>query len=236
MTAMTDGTAMTAMTTPTTTRARTPRCAGLACLLWLAIAWSSAGCHEKDPVTPPPPPLRPEANAAQKTAESAQKDCEPVDADHEGKPLAFDARSIPEGHRLAEQGRAKLRAAQSAEVTRAAREDLTTQAVQDFITALRADPYNVPATYSLAAAYATIGRYQCTVNLLTRLLQMRPHASKRAEVEQHIDKLLGRKQTLDPDFAEIRKDDRFRALIKKMCEGTNDANCVYGAQRENRER
>ena len=65
---------------------------------------------------------------------------------------------------------------------------------------------------------------------------MRPHPSKRAEVEAHLDKLLGRKQALDPDFSEMRRDERFRELIAKMCEGTNDANCVYGAQRDNRER
>jgi hypothetical protein len=193
------------------------------------------GCHGKQEVTAPPPPLRPEAEAAAK-AGSKQKDCEPVEPGSEGKPLPFDARSIPEGTRLAEQGKTKLRAAQSAEVTRSSREDLVTQAVDDFITALRADPYNVSATYSLAAAYATIGRNQCTINLLTRLLQMRPHPSKHAEVEAHLDHLLGRKQALDPDFAEMRKDDRFRDLIQKMCEGTNDANCVYGAQRDNRER
>lgn len=191
------------------------------------------GCHGKEQPTAPPPPLRPEAEPAPpKAATAVQKDCEPVDADHEAKPLSFDERSIPEGHRLAEQGRTKLRTAQSAEVARNTREDLVTQAVDDFITALRADPYNVEATYSLAAAYATIGRAQCTINLLTRLLQMRPHASKHAEVEAHIDKLLGRKQPLDPDFAEMRKDDRFRALIQKMCEGTNDPNCVFGAQRQ----
>ncbi|HEY0480309.1 MAG TPA: hypothetical protein VGD37_22475 [Kofleriaceae bacterium] len=206
-------------------------------LLGAVAALALAGCHEKQAPTAPPPPLRPEPEpAAQKSAASSQKDCEPMDADHEGKPLGFDERSIPEGHRLAEQGKAKLRTAQSAEVTRPTREDMVTQAVDDFITALRADPYNVEATYSLAAAYATIGRFQCTINLLTRLLQMRPHASKHAEVEQHLDKLLGRKQVLDPDFAGMRKDDRFRALIQKMCEGTNDANCVYGAQHENRER
>lgn len=213
------------------------RVVGLALVLVLGPALFGTGCHEKETPTLPPPPLRPEPEAPKaKATPASQKDCDPVDADHEGKPLSFDERSIPEGNRLAEQGKSKLRTAQSAEVTRATREDMITQAVDDFITALRADPYNVEATYSLAAAYATIGRYQCTVNLLTRLLQMRPHASKHADVESHIDKLLGRKQPLDPDFAGMRKDDRFRALIQKMCEGTNDANCVYGAQRENRER
>ena len=204
----------------------------------LAAVFLAAGaaCHEKQELTSPPPPLRPEAEAAPPKALATQKDCEPIDTDHEPKPLSFDERSIPEGNRLAEQGKAKLRTAQSAEVARPTREDMTTQAVDDFITALRADPYNVEATYSLAAAYATIPRPQCTINLLTRLLQMRPHPSKHADVEQHLDKLLGRKQALDPDFAAMRKDERFRALIQKMCEGTNDANCVYGAQRDNRER
>jgi hypothetical protein len=202
-----------------------------------ALAWFGAGCHEKQEMTAPPPPLRPEAEPAPPKAQTTtQKDCEPANPDREGKPLSFDERSIPEGTRLAEQGKAKLRTAQSAEVTRMTREDMVTQAVDDFITALRADPYNVEATYSLAAAYATIGRPQCTINLLTRLLQMRPHPAKHAEVEQHLDKLLGRRQVLDPDFAEMRKDERFRALIQKMCEGTNDPNCVYGAQRDNRER
>ncbi len=194
------------------------------------------GCGGKQVPTAPPPPLRPEAEAAPpRSAASMQKDCEPVDTDHEPKPLSFVERSIPEGNRLAEQGKAKLRTAQSAEVTRTTREDMITQAVDDFITALRADPYNVEATYSLAAAYATIGRAQCTINLLTRLLQMRPHAAKHADVEARLDRLLGRKQALDPDFAAMRKDERFRALIQKMCEGS-DANCVYGAQRDNRER
>jgi hypothetical protein len=196
-----------------------------------------AACAQKQQMTPPPPPLRPEAEAGPlRGATAVQKDCDPTTPDREGKPLSFDERSIPEGTRLAEQGKTKLRTARSAEVTRATREDMTTQAVDDFITALRADPYNVEATYSLAGAYATIGRYQCTINLLTRLLQMRSHPSKRGDVEAHLDRLLGRKQVLDPDFAEMRKDDRFRTLIQKMCEGTNDANCVYGAQHDNRER
>lgn len=203
----------------------------------LALALPLFGaCGGKGEVTAPPPPLRPEADPTPPKSSSSQKDCEPVEPSQELKPLGFDARSIPEGSRLAESGRSKLRTSRSAELTRASAEDTITQAVDDFITALLADPYNVEATYSLAAAYATMGRHQCTINLLTRLLQMRNHASKRADVEAHLDKLLGRKQVLDPDFADMRKDERFRALIQKMCEGTNDANCVYGAQRENRER
>ena len=90
--------------------------------------------------------------------------------------------------------------------------------------------------YGLAAAYAKIGRKQCSINFLTRMLQMRPHPSKKVEVEAYIDKLLGRRQPLDPDFAEMRRDKGFRELIAKMCEGTNDPNCVYGAQKEGRER
>jgi hypothetical protein len=109
-------------------------------------------------------------------------------------------------------------------------------AVDDFIDSLKADPYDVKATYGLAAAYAKIGRTQCSINLLTRLLQMRPHVSKHAEVEAALDRLLGRRQVLDPDFSEMRGDERFRELIKKMCEGTNDPNCVYGGQHEGRER
>src|SRR5687768_14824477 len=132
-----------------------------------------AGCRGKQEITAPPPPLRPEPVPQPEV--SVAKDCEPTDPATEPKFVAFDERSIPEGQRLADQAAAKLTAAQSAEVDRITREQYTTDAVNDFITALAADPYNIKATYGLAAAYAKIGRKQCSINLLTRLLQMRPH-------------------------------------------------------------
>jgi hypothetical protein len=192
------------------------------------------GCHEKQEITAPPQPLRPEAEPKLDT--QVAKDCEPTDPQMELKPIAFDERSIPEGQRLADQAYGNLKAANSAEVDRMTRETYQTSAVNDFITALAADPYNVKATYGLAAAYAKIGRKQCSINLLTRLLQMRPHQAKKTEVEHYIDQLLGRKQALDPDFSEMRRDNRFRELIAKMCADTNDPNCVYGAQKDGRER
>ena len=197
--------------------------------LLLAVICASA-CGGSQRLTPPPPPLRPEAEP--KTELDAAKDCQATDPTSELKPIGFDERSIPEGQRLADQAYSKLNAANSAEVDRITRETYQSDAVNDFLTALAADPYNVKATYGLAAAYAKIGRKQCSINLLTRMLQMRPHPSKKGDVDRQIDRLLGRKQPLDPDFAEMRRDNRFRELIAKMCADTNDPHCVYGAGRD----
>lgn len=201
----------------------------------LSLATVSLAACARGELTPPPPPLRPEAEPAL-ASKPVAKDCDPVQPADELKPIAFNQRSIPEGQKLADQARAELKAAGTAEVDRPTREAYITDAVEHLITALRADPYNVSATYSLAGAYARIGRKQCSLNLLQRVLQMRTHASKHAEVEAQLDRLLGRRQVLDPDFAEMRDDTRFRMLIRKMCEGTTDANCVYGGQKDNRER
>ena len=62
------------------------------------------------------------------------------------------------------------------------REEKITRAVEDFLSALGADPYNVHATYNLAAAYARIGRKQCALNLLVRLIAMKDHHSRKVEV------------------------------------------------------
>lgn len=194
---------------------------------WAFVLAALAACHPQQELTAPPPPLRPEPQAAT-APKPVEKDCTPTDPQSELKPLSFGQRSIPEGQRLADQAASKLRAAGTAEVDRVTREQQTSDAVSDFITALAADPYNIEATYGLAAAYARIGRKQCAINMLQRLLEMRPHPSQHVEVEGYLDHLLGRHQALDSDFADLRRDERFRKLIEKMCAGTNDPSCVYG--------
>ena len=177
-----------------------------------------------------PPPLRPKAIPVPPSEGNAAADCEPADPARGLPAKTFGQRSIDESEKLAAAAAARLRTSSSKEVDRATRERLMAEAVNDLITALYADPYNVAATYSLGAAYARIGRRQCSINLLVRLLQMRDHASRKEAVESKIDRLLGRRRTsLDPDFADLRSDARFRGLIAKMCEGSNDPACVFGA-------
>jgi len=189
-----------------------------------------AACGGK--VTKAPPPFRPKpapAEEAPKPTETGPTDCQPVTTRDQLPALTYGERSIPEADRLAAAGTQQLATASAQGVDKGERERLITEAVQSLVQALLADPYNVNATYNLAAAYARIGRSQCSLNLLERLLQMRSHSSKRAAVEQKLDRLLGRhRQKLDPDFDEMRGDARFRTLIKEMCAGTDDPGCVYG--------
>lgn len=196
----------------------------------LLISLLLAACGGAE-LTAPPPPLRPEP-APEEAKVETRTDCEPLEEGPSLKAISYDERSIPESQRLGEQARAQLAAADAAEVDRVLREDYITSAVRDLLTALAADPYNVSATYTLAAAYARIQRPQCSMNLLVRLLQMKAHPTKKADVEAQLNKLLGRNgQPLDQSFADMRRDERFRGLIARMCDGTNDPNCVLGAQR-----
>jgi hypothetical protein len=193
------------------------------------MAMTSCGGSEK--ILAPPPPLRPDPTPEQEqNARSTRTDCDPIDPAAEPPALAFDERSIDEAQRLADDGVSKLRQSDAAgEMSNQQRQGLVTDAVTSFINALGADPYNVRATYNLAAAYARIKRPQCSVNLLTRMLQMRKHQSRKLDVEKSIDRLLGRGASpLDPDFNDMRSDPRFRELIRSMCDGTNDPACVLG--------
>jgi len=195
------------------------------------LAMALVGCGGAQKAPPPPPPLRPAPIAKPPPTAVGPTDCDPA-APSRGLPAKiFQQRSIDESRKLAAAAVAKLQASSAPGIDRAARDQLLQEAVDGFITALLADPYNVNATYNLAAGYARVGRRQCAVNLLTRLIQMRNHHSRRDEVEGKLDRLLGRKRTqLDPDFNSMRDDDRFRALIAKMCEGSNDPACVFGTQ------
>jgi hypothetical protein len=195
---------------------------------WLLVTTLLVACGGSQKAPPPPPPLRPEPIA--KPAASAQPaDCEPAEPTRNLPAKIFQQRSIDEAKKLAAASLSKLQAASAPDLERSAREQLLREAVDGFITALLADPYNVNATYNLAAGYARVGRRQCAINLLTRLIQMRDHHSRKDEVEAKLDRLLGRKRTaLDPDFNDMRDDQRFRALIARMCEGSADSACVFG--------
>jgi len=169
-------------------------------------------------VSAAPPPLRPETVVVDTGPPPPEepKDCEPASAADALPYLPYEQRklSIDEAQELAKQGIGLLNQGKVADKT--AGESLTTEAVDKFITALLADPYNIDATYNLAAAYALIERFQCSINLLERLLQMRAHPSQKAQVEAKIDLLLGRgKAKIDPDFEEMRSDSRFRELIQR---------------------
>lgn len=205
---------------------RTHRAALLFRLSLFSIVLGCGGGAATGPAAPAP--LRPEPIAAKATG-NTRTDCDPVEPERQDAARPFDERSIDEAQRLAEDGAAKVREADSGDMPMARREGLTTEAVSAFLTALAADPYNVKATYGLAATYARIGRKQCSINLLERLLQMRDHASRKSDIARALDRLLGRNgQALDRDFNELRADNRFRAMIQRMCDGTNDANCVLG--------
>lgn len=187
----------------------------------LAMAFA-AGCKSKPPVTPPPPALRPEPEKAAGPAAPTKTDCDPPDPSMtpDAKTYAERAPRIDEAKRLSEEGLAKLQAAEGSSLDPASRETLITDAVSTFLDSLSADPYNVNSTYNLAAAYARIGRKQCAYNMLERLIQMKNHASRTVEVNQKLDRLLGRNKTpLDPDFRDLRSAATFDCLINNI--GTN---------------
>lgn len=185
----------------------------------LAAAVTLAGCGGgKAPAAPPP--FRPQAIAKPPPppAPKEKTDCDPASA-ADAKPfMPYEQRkmAIEEAQKLAKEGIGLLNSAKVAGIEKSAEEQFMTDAVEQFITALLADPYNVDATYNLSAAYARIDRVQCSINLLERLLQMRTHPSKKVSVESKLDKLLGRnKNPLDEDFDEMRSDTRFRELIQR---------------------
>jgi predicted small lipoprotein YifL len=190
----------------------------LAAVLGAALM-SLGACGPKGPVPEAPAPRRPKEIPGKQDTAGIPDDCQPLDPSKQSPPVAYRERSVIEAKNLADEGFTKLQRSADAKVPQPEREQLLDQAVDQFITALLADPYNVHATYNLAAAYARIGRGQCAVNLLERLAALHRLPSLHDEVEVKLDRLLGRgryRNDLDPDFYELRDEEKFREVIKKF--------------------
>lgn len=184
-----------------------------------AIAFPLSACNKQGKIPEAPKPRRPKEVKDEEPAKVTKTDCEPVDPSTLPSSVPYAQRSIPESKNLANSGASMLRTAHSPKTPAADKEDLVMDAVKQLITALRADPYNVHATYNLAAAYALIKRNQCAINLLNRLVLLRKLDSQKVAVERKVDLLLGRGKyqgRLDPDFRRLRDNDQFRELVKKL--------------------
>jgi hypothetical protein len=195
----------------------------------MAAVVAVCACSKNGPVKPAPDPRRPQEVKAQ-TDDGSPADCRPTNPRALPPSVSYKERSTIEAKNLAEQGFTLLQQAEDSKVPRIERENMVTEAVDLFITALAADPYNVHATYNLAAAYARIGRSQCAVNLLERLVELRAHRSQKAEVEAKLDRLLGRgkyRRRMDPDFRRLRDMDIFREVIKKFCPSLSSDSPLY---------
>ena len=192
------------------------RLLALGCFVALA---SLGACKKSAPLTPPPPPLRPKALPPPPPPPAARIDCDPSGPATTSDSVTYAQRQprMDEAQKLANAAVASLQAGEGAELDPATRERFITDAVDGLLNALNADPYNVHATYNLAAAYARINRKQCSLNMLERLVLMRDHHSRKVEVNAKLDRLLGRNKTaLDPDFNDLRQDKRFGCLINNM--------------------
>lgn len=180
----------------------------------------AGGCSSAAQIAPAPPPRRPPENKAEAVARAkVPEDCKPTDLRTLPASLSYRERSIVEAKNLADQGFDLLKRSESPKLPRPEREENLNEAVERFLTALKADPYNVHATYNLAAAYARIDRAQCSVNLLERLAALHKLPSQHDEVEDKLDRLLGRnryRNAMDPDFRDLRELDSFRAVVRKF--------------------
>lgn len=191
--------------------------------LGLTASLALAACGGGQKVTPPPPPYRPAEVQEPTLSGPLRTDCDPPDPSQSKDAMMYSERapSINEAQQLAEEGLAEFEGSKGNALDPQTREDKVTRAVEDFLAALAADPYNVHATYNLAAAYASIGRKQCALNLLVRLIAMKDHTSRKADVAKKFDRLLGRNnQAIDPDFRDMRDDAGFRCVIANYTAAT----------------
>jgi hypothetical protein len=181
------------------------------------VALLAIGCGAGGPVPPAAKPRRPPQKPVEPVASSA--DCPKVVPEQLPASVPYEQRSRSEAANVAAAAGKLLADGLKPGQPPAEMERLVTDAVAQFIVALKADPYNVSAHYSLAGAYARIGRKQCSVNLLERLALLRKLPSFTPEIEGKVDKLLGRnafRGAVDHDFDAIRADDAFREVVKQL--------------------
>ncbi len=191
-------------------RSRLALVAGIGC--WLTACGSP-------PVPEAPAPHRPEPVVAETQTEEIPDDCQPAATASLPEPVPYAQRSIAESKNLADRGFQLLKQSEDRERPEPERQQLMVDAVDQFLISLTADPYNVHATYNLAAAYARIDRDQCAVNLLARLVELHGLPSQRGAVEEKLDRLLGRgryRNNMDPDFDRLRGQRNFRDIVAKF--------------------
>jgi hypothetical protein len=200
----------------------------------LLLLASVAGACATQKAPPPGDPLRPPARALPAAAAAdttvpvtkplaqaaAPDDCDAVAPNEGPPPKPYKERKIEEGATHAKEGLQVLFKSEDQSRDPAEIGVLIESAVDKFFTALAADPYNPRATYNLAAAYARIGRTQCSMNLLARLNAMRNFHSKKDAIGTHADRLFGRgkkwKDKPDPDFDQLRKLPKFKDVTKDL--------------------
>lgn len=186
-------------------------------LLAIALTFTVA-CAKQGPVPVAPKPFRPPAKQVVKP-KPQQTDCEPTVVESADPAVPYEKRVIVESNNLSTEAIKQLADANKEGMPAPDREALFIEAVDGLKTALVSDPYNVAATYYLAAAYASIERPQCAINLLERLALLRKLGSHTVNVEARVDRLLGRnkyKGKLDPAFDQMRANDRFRLVVEKL--------------------
>jgi hypothetical protein len=192
---------------------------GAASLMALLAAAATAHAQGvKEPLRPEPKTLPPVVEKQDRVPVKEQplpqspEDCEPV-MPNQGPPAKkYRELDIPAGAAQASEG-LKILIESEKNIPPEDVAGKIESAVAKFFGALSADPYNVNATYNLAAAYARIGRNQCAVNLLYRLAAMKGFHSRKKAIDQKRDRFLGQgsrwKGKPDPDFSALRSKPEF---------------------------
>jgi len=131
------------------------------------------GCPSTGPVPASPKPRRPEPKQVDE-APKAPTDCAVIDPKQLAPAVPYPERSISESANLANEGVDLLVQSRSRNLEPVEREEIFTEAVAKLLTALAADPYNVHATYNLAAAYVQKQEFDQALAEFQRAIDLEP--------------------------------------------------------------